>query len=48
MCRTFCFLHEVEQLRDAGLIKGGNLDNAIVIVTGPLENELKELQSNSG
>ena len=23
MCRTFCFLHEVEQLREAGLIKGG-------------------------
>jgi UDP-3-O-[3-hydroxymyristoyl] N-acetylglucosamine deacetylase/3-hydroxyacyl-[acyl-carrier-protein] dehydratase len=30
--RTFCFLHEVEMLRDQGLIKGGNLDNAIVIV----------------
>ncbi len=31
-CRTFCFLHEVEMLYDRGLIKGGNLDNAIVIV----------------
>ena len=30
--RTFCFLHEVEQLREQGLIKGGNMDNAIVIV----------------
>jgi len=30
--RTFCFLSEVEQLADAGLIKGGNLDNAVVIV----------------
>ncbi len=29
--RTFCFLHEVEHLYDAGLIKGGRLDNAIVI-----------------
>lgn len=30
--RTFCFLREVEMLREHGLIKGGNLDNAIVIV----------------
>jgi UDP-3-O-[3-hydroxymyristoyl] N-acetylglucosamine deacetylase/3-hydroxyacyl-[acyl-carrier-protein] dehydratase len=30
--RTFCFLHEVEMLHTRGLIKGGNLDNAIVIV----------------
>jgi UDP-3-O-[3-hydroxymyristoyl] N-acetylglucosamine deacetylase/3-hydroxyacyl-[acyl-carrier-protein] dehydratase len=30
--RTFCFLHEVESLHAQGLIKGGNLDNAIVIV----------------
>jgi UDP-3-O-[3-hydroxymyristoyl] N-acetylglucosamine deacetylase/3-hydroxyacyl-[acyl-carrier-protein] dehydratase len=30
--RTFCFLHEVEMLHANGLIKGGNLDNAIVIV----------------
>jgi UDP-3-O-[3-hydroxymyristoyl] N-acetylglucosamine deacetylase/3-hydroxyacyl-[acyl-carrier-protein] dehydratase len=29
--RTFCFLSEVEALRDAGLIKGGGLDNAVVI-----------------
>lgn len=30
--RTFCFLSEVEQLAKAGLIKGGHLDNAVVIV----------------
>ncbi|OQX88516.1 UDP-3-O-[3-hydroxymyristoyl] N-acetylglucosamine deacetylase [candidate division KSB1 bacterium 4484_87] len=30
--RTFCFLHEVEMLKDQGLIKGGNVDNAIVII----------------
>jgi UDP-3-O-[3-hydroxymyristoyl] N-acetylglucosamine deacetylase/3-hydroxyacyl-[acyl-carrier-protein] dehydratase len=30
--RTFCFLHEVEMLHSRGLIRGGNLDNAIVIV----------------
>src|SRR4030067_581385 len=29
--RTFCFLHEVEELKKLGLIKGGGLDNAIVI-----------------
>ena len=29
--RTFGFLNEVKQLRKAGLIKGGSLDNAIVI-----------------
>lgn len=29
--RTFCFYHEVEQLMDQGLIKGGSLDNAVVI-----------------
>ena len=31
-CRTFVFLHELEQLLGQGLIKGGDLDNAIVIV----------------
>lgn len=30
-CRTFVFLHELEKLLDMGLIKGGALDNAIVI-----------------
>jgi UDP-3-O-[3-hydroxymyristoyl] N-acetylglucosamine deacetylase/3-hydroxyacyl-[acyl-carrier-protein] dehydratase len=28
--RTFCFLTEVEQLLDAGLIKGGSIESAIV------------------
>lgn len=31
-CRTFVFLHELEQLAKLNLIKGGDLDNAIVIV----------------
>ncbi len=31
-CRTFVFLHELETLLDDDLIKGGDLDNAIVIV----------------
>ncbi len=30
--RTFCFLHEVEALKEHGLIKGGNVENAIVIL----------------
>jgi len=29
--RTFCFYREVEELMDKGLIKGGSLDNAVVI-----------------
>jgi UDP-3-O-[3-hydroxymyristoyl] N-acetylglucosamine deacetylase/3-hydroxyacyl-[acyl-carrier-protein] dehydratase len=31
-CRTFCFLHELEMLLAANLIKGGDLNNAIVVV----------------
>jgi UDP-3-O-[3-hydroxymyristoyl] N-acetylglucosamine deacetylase/3-hydroxyacyl-[acyl-carrier-protein] dehydratase len=31
-CRTFCFLHELETLLEHNLIKGGDLNNAIVIV----------------
>lgn len=30
-CRTFCFLREVEYLLSLNLIKGGDLDNAIVV-----------------
>ncbi len=30
--RTFCFLSEVEELADSGLIKGGDIDNAVVII----------------
>ncbi|MEE9441660.1 MAG: bifunctional UDP-3-O-[3-hydroxymyristoyl] N-acetylglucosamine deacetylase/3-hydroxyacyl-ACP dehydratase [candidate division Zixibacteria bacterium] len=29
--RTFCFLSEAEELRRQGLVKGGSIDNAIVI-----------------
>lgn len=31
MCRTFVFVKEIESLLKTGLIKGGDLDNAIVI-----------------
>lgn len=30
-CRTFCFYHEIELLLKLGLIKGGSLDNALVV-----------------
>lgn len=29
--RTFCFFHEIEQLRTHGLIRGGNLSSSVVI-----------------
>lgn len=32
MCRTFVFFHELEFLAKQGLIKGGDIDNAIVIM----------------
>ncbi|HHH53843.1 MAG TPA: 3-hydroxyacyl-ACP dehydratase FabZ, partial [Bacteroidetes bacterium] len=38
-CRTFGFFSEVEELLDQGLIKGGNLDNAIVIADKKLSDE---------
>lgn len=37
--RTFCFLSEVEMLKDQGLIKGGSLENAIVIVDKKIDEE---------
>ena len=36
--RTFCFLSEVEELREKGLIKGGSLANAVVIVDKKIEH----------
>ncbi len=38
-CRTFVFLHELEYLAKHNLIKGGDLDNAIVIVDRKMEQE---------
>jgi UDP-3-O-[3-hydroxymyristoyl] N-acetylglucosamine deacetylase/3-hydroxyacyl-[acyl-carrier-protein] dehydratase len=35
-CRTFCFLHELEMLIDNNLIKGGDVNNAIVVVDKPV------------
>lgn len=41
-CRTFSFLHELEMLLENGLIKGGDLNNAIVYVDKELSNETME------
>ncbi len=42
--RTFVFVREIQALRKAGLIKGGNLDNAIVIYEQKLpQAELDEI-----
>ncbi|MEQ9423974.1 MAG: bifunctional UDP-3-O-[3-hydroxymyristoyl] N-acetylglucosamine deacetylase/3-hydroxyacyl-ACP dehydratase [Cyclobacteriaceae bacterium] len=42
--RTFCFLHELEALFKQGLIKGGDLNNAIVVVDKEVdESELQNL-----
>jgi UDP-3-O-[3-hydroxymyristoyl] N-acetylglucosamine deacetylase/3-hydroxyacyl-[acyl-carrier-protein] dehydratase len=38
-CRTFCFLHELEALLKNDLIKGGDINNAIVVVDKPVSNE---------
>lgn len=48
-CRTFVFVREIQQLRNAGLIKGGNLDNAIVIYEKKLsQKELDEIADEIG
>jgi len=38
-CRTFCFLHELETLLAHNLIKGGDINNAIVVVDRPVSEE---------
>ena len=39
ICRTFVFFHEIEFLFNNGLVKGGDVDNAIVIVEHPVTDE---------
>jgi UDP-3-O-[3-hydroxymyristoyl] N-acetylglucosamine deacetylase/3-hydroxyacyl-[acyl-carrier-protein] dehydratase len=41
--RTFCFLHELEQLLEHNLIKGGDVNNAIVVV----EEEISDKKLNT-
>lgn len=43
-CRTFVFLHELQYLIAHNLVKGGDVDNAVVFVESmPDENTLKQL-----
>jgi len=37
--RTFCFLSEIQKLREQGLIKGGSLDSALVVQDVELTDE---------
>lgn len=47
VCRTFVFFHEIEFLFANNLIKGGDVDNAIVIVEHPVSEEQLERMSAS-
>ncbi|GIS36248.1 MAG: hypothetical protein Ct9H90mP7_2560 [Candidatus Neomarinimicrobiota bacterium] len=40
--RTFCFLSEIEHLKEEGLIKGGTLDGAVVIVDKEIDDKEAE------
>jgi UDP-3-O-acyl-N-acetylglucosamine deacetylase len=46
-CRTFCFLHELEMLLKHDLIKGGDLNNAIVVVDKDVDQEELEPPSQT-
>ena len=39
VCRTFVFFHEIEYLFNNNLVKGGDVDNAIVIVEHPVTDQ---------
>lgn len=48
-CRTFVFVHELEKLLEMGLIKGGDMDNAIVIADRKMDqDELDALAQKMG
>lgn len=38
-CRTFCFLHEIELLLLLGLARGGDVNNAIIVVEKPVSDK---------
>lgn len=40
VCRTFVFFHDVQHLVSMGLVKGGDVDNAIVVVERPVPPEV--------
>lgn len=48
-CRTFCFLHEIRLLSLLGLVKGGDVENAIVVVEKPVtDRELARMSKRFG
>ena len=48
-CRTFCFLHELEMLLVNNLVKGGDINNAIVVVDKPVsDTQLNNLAKSFG
>ncbi len=48
-CRTFVFLREIEPLYEAGLIKGGDLTNALVIVDREIsKDEVDRIEKQFG
>ncbi len=48
-CRTFVFLKEVAALAEQGLIKGGDIDNAVVLAERPYStDELKSIAASLG
>lgn len=48
-CRTFCFLHEIRLLSLLGLVKGGDVENAIVVVEKPItDRELARMSKRFG
>ncbi|MGA1330301.1 MAG: bifunctional UDP-3-O-[3-hydroxymyristoyl] N-acetylglucosamine deacetylase/3-hydroxyacyl-ACP dehydratase [Bacteroidia bacterium] len=38
-CRTFCFLHELEEMYGQRLIRGGDLNNALVFIENPVQED---------
>jgi len=47
VCRTFVFFHEIQYLFANNLIKGGDVDNAIVIVEHPVTQEALDSMAES-
>jgi len=41
-CRTFCFAHELLKLSILGLVKGGDMTNAIVVVEKPISDRQRK------
>jgi UDP-3-O-[3-hydroxymyristoyl] N-acetylglucosamine deacetylase/3-hydroxyacyl-[acyl-carrier-protein] dehydratase len=48
-CRTFCFYREIEPMLKGGLIKGGDLSNALVVTDeGYMDNPVLHFQDECG